>query len=69
MPYNNSKHKGYELPHPHNIAVGKDGEGDVMRIRRTIEKIDADMHTKDQQISHLKNEIKRLKIQKRINHN
>lgn len=51
--------RGYPLPHPENIAVE-----DVVRIRRTIEKIDEDMSEREDE---LKNNLERFRFETFLN--
>lgn len=51
--------RGYPLPHPENIAVE-----DVVRIRRTIEKIDEDMSEREDE---LKNNFERFRFETFLN--
>ncbi|WP_264954093.1 hypothetical protein [Wolbachia endosymbiont (group A) of Endotricha flammealis] len=54
--------RGYPLPHPENIAVE-----DVVRIRRTIEKIDEDMSEKENKHNQLKNKFERFRFETFLN--
>ncbi len=58
MPNDETK-RGYPLPHPENIAAQ-----DVVRIRRTIEKIDEDMSEREDE---LKNNFKRFRFETFLN--
>ncbi|ONI56227.1 hypothetical protein [Wolbachia pipientis] len=61
MPNDQSK-RGYTLPHPENIAVE-----DVVRIRRSIEKIDEDITEREDKHNQLKNKFERFSFEAFLN--
>ncbi|MBD0392269.1 hypothetical protein IC220_07695 [Wolbachia endosymbiont of Pentalonia nigronervosa] len=58
MPSDKTK-RGYPLPHPENIAVQ-----DVVRIRTSIEKIDEDITSRENEHDELKGNFERFSFEK-----
>lgn len=54
--------RGYPLPHPENIAVK-----DVVRIRRTIEKVNEDLNERENEHNQLKNNFERFSFETFLN--
>lgn len=59
---NDQTDRGYLLPHPENIAVQ-----DVVRIRRTIEKVNEDLTERENEHNLLKNNFKRFSFETFLN--
>lgn len=59
---NSKTERGYLLPHPDNIAAA-----DVVRIRKTIEKIDEDIGLQESDHLNLKNTFARFSFETFLN--
>ncbi|APR98692.1 hypothetical protein [Wolbachia endosymbiont of Folsomia candida] len=59
---NDKTERGYPLPHPENIAAE-----DVVRIRKTIEKVDEDITQRENEHIHLKKAFERLNFETFLN--
>lgn len=55
---NDQTDRGYLLPHPENIAVQ-----DVVRIRRTIEKVNEDLNERENEHNQLKSNFEKFSFE------